>query len=547
MVNQVHSLSGKRLVCHCGLSQKCHADALIQKFRELYPDAYDRNGVSQRAPTTDELNLLAAHRQEPPSDDGSSEDEGVPPKHSGWVGRGPPLQVGIGYTSRDYCDGQGLASPGRWPIEHRRYPSSQAWEIVRERFTRYTEFRGTPELLMALALGKVEGCPFDVKETDALKKELIEDLRRHGLDIGRRQGDREELPIDFRFLSLLLRAAEDPEVGLGEFAQGVRVGPGSRMPRLPALYRPKKRWRLASQADPKAYLEEEDYSPETAWRRNYATVQPLVKEVYDDLDDQTRRGMLIRLPEQVAKARYPNLVVASLGANRKDRPNGEVTARVLHDGTNGLAVNTKTRLRDQERSPIAADIKRAMREKDRRGFHTFALTADVKEAHRQIPVDPRDWHLLGCQLEQGGDVFINTVGTFGISSASYYWSRVASAIGRLTQYLAASSADTWHMVVADDYHLDAAGAQYRLALLTFFVLCATVGAPLSWHKTNGGDTVVWVWFELLHRTRQLGISQRRAEWFVRWARETAAFGVCPYGEVRGGAGPDHVRGRSART
>ena len=26
---------------------------------------------------------------------------------------------------------------------------------------------------------------------------------------------------------------------------------------------------------------------------------------------------------------------------------------------------------------------------------------------------------------------------------------------------------------------------------------------------------------LLHRTRQLGISQRRAEWFTRWARETA--------------------------
>ena len=27
------------------------------------------------------------------------------------------------------------------------------------------------------------------------------------------------------------------------------------------------------------------------------------------------------------------------------------------------------------------------------------------------------------------------------------------------------------MVVADDYHLDAGGAEYRLALLTFFVLC----------------------------------------------------------------------------
>ena len=221
---------------------------------------------------------------------------------------------------------------------------------------------------MALALGKVEGCPFDAKEIEALKNELVTDLEKHGLDLGRKQGDREDLPIDFRFVGLLLKTAEDPEIGLGDFAQGVRVGPGSRMPRLPALYRPKRRWRLASQTDPRAYLDEEDHSAESAWRRNYATVQPLAKEVYDVLDDQTRRGMFIRLPEQVAKEKYPNLVVASLGANRKDRPNGEVTARVLHDGTNGLAVNTRTRLRDQERSPISADLKRGNAGKGQAGL-----------------------------------------------------------------------------------------------------------------------------------------------------------------------------------
>ena len=47
------------------------------------------------------------------SDDGSSADENVPKKGAGWTGVGSPLQVGVGYTSRDYCDGQGLPSPGR--------------------------------------------------------------------------------------------------------------------------------------------------------------------------------------------------------------------------------------------------------------------------------------------------------------------------------------------------------------------------------------------------------------------------------------------------
>ena len=117
-------------------------------------------------------------------------------------------------------------------------------------------------------------------------------------------------------------------------------------------------------------------------------------------------------------------------------------------GPNGIAVNRRTRIRDQERSPVAADLKRVMREKARLGQRTFALTADVAEAHRQIPIHPRDWHLLGCQIEAGGDVYINKVGTFGVASASYYWSRAATALGRLTQYITGRTANTWHQLVA---------------------------------------------------------------------------------------------------
>ena len=89
-------------------------------------------------------------------------------------------------------------------------------------------------------------------------------------------------------------------------------------------------------------------------------------------------------------SRFPNLVVASLGAQKKEKSGGMISALKL-------------------------------------GEVAFGLTADVKEAHR---------HLLGCQLERGGGVFVNIVGTFGVSSASYYcWSRVSAAVGRLTQYL----------------------------------------------------------------------------------------------------------------
>ena len=258
---------------------------------------------------------------------------------------------------------------------------------------------------------------------------------------------------------------------------------------------------------------------EGSWQANYKSLAPLTKEVQAVLDDQSARGQALKFSEEEARAKFPNLVVGALGAQQKDKPGGEITARVLFDGTNGIMVNRRTQIRDRERAPIAADIKRVMRERARRGEKTFALTADVSEAHRQIPIDPQDWHLLGCQIEPGGPVYVNTVGTFGVASASYCWSRVASAVGRLTQYAAAR---TWHLLVADDYHLEAGGPEYRPALLVFFVLCSVTGVPLSWHKTAGGDLVSWVGFQLLHRTYQLGISVRRAEWFVRWTEEVAS-------------------------
>ena len=67
------------------------------------------------------------------------------------------------------------------------------------------------------------------------------------------------------------------------------------------------------------------------------------------------------------------------------------------------------------------------------------------------------------------------------------------------------------MLVADDFHLEAGGQDYRFALISFFMLCAVAGVPLVVGKDSRWDTVTWVGFEMLHRTRNLGIFQRRAD------------------------------------
>ena len=99
-------------------------------------------------------------------------------------------------------------------------------------------------------------------------------------------------------------------------------------------------------------------------------------------------------------------------------------------------------------------------------------------------------------MTPGSDVLIHTVGTFGISSASCCWSRVAGATGRLAHHQVSSITTTWHMLVADDCVLEC----------ICFVLCTTCGASSVLGKTAGGDNLVWVGFEILLRSHSRGCS-----------------------------------------
>ena len=64
-------------------------------------------------------------REEQDSDEDTTADEEAAPAGSEWRGSGKPMQVGTGYTSREYCDGQSLAPPGRWATDSRKYPHTR--------------------------------------------------------------------------------------------------------------------------------------------------------------------------------------------------------------------------------------------------------------------------------------------------------------------------------------------------------------------------------------------------------------------------------------
>ena len=65
----------------------CHADVLIRYSSQASPTAHDREGATQQPPTAHVLDFLAKLRSEPEDDEGSSPDEGVPPKRAEWRGK----------------------------------------------------------------------------------------------------------------------------------------------------------------------------------------------------------------------------------------------------------------------------------------------------------------------------------------------------------------------------------------------------------------------------------------------------------------------------
>ena len=216
-----------------------------------------------------------------------------------------------------------------------------------------------------------------VNVVERLRSDVKVMLAREGILFERVEGDRTDFPIDFRLQECLLNAAADPEVSTASFAQGVRVGPGSRMPRCPKRYAKNRRWRISEQR------EQVDFD-EVLATQGVSTLSTFRAEVEEVLRDQAGRRQVLIMLEAEARDRFPNLVVASLEAQKKEKPGGIISARVFFNGTNGNFVNTSTHLRDQERAPVAPDLKRLMREKAKAGEVTFGLTADVKEAHRQV-------------------------------------------------------------------------------------------------------------------------------------------------------------------
>ena len=353
-----------------------------------------------------------------------------------------------------------------------------------------------------LVTGKIDRSPFG---EDALAK-----LRLKWADLLPDPTDAmvidEGQPFMLRALSQWLKIFNDPDARWlvdeeESFSAGVCLGVDKPLPRSPQVFTEKTKHRK---------LDDSDFAPIA---ENYASAQLSLGELEKKFREEEQLGRMFPSKIGVLKQEYKDrLRIASMAAISK--PDGSV--RPLHDGTHSVKVNHEIKYQDQILCPGPPEIAAMVREATDSGEACFCVSADIKSAHRLVKVRRADWGYMCCRADSSSDVvWVNQVGTFGISSAPYWWAKLAALIGRFVGYL---FHDLWmmQMIYVDDLHGTFIGQEKFRSLWIWVLAYELVGTPFGYHKFKGGYASEFVGFCMGYDISEVGISQKRGDWLASW-------------------------------
>ena len=446
--------------------------------------------------------------------DTSDEDEDGMPRTKlgdGVIGRGPPMTVWQNGSRKGFHDGAGLCSPGRWTPELRRVEKLHIMRALRARLVQIVREMDVKRLVATLACGRARENPFTDDMIRRGREAWAQTLRQFGgrfttMKPPQGQG------LLFAEIGDTLKLCGDPdwrvwqEAKLHTLERGVGLGVRWSLPRCPAVYERKMEWR--------AY--EDSLSTDAPKSKtNYRSLEPAIEAIVKQFKEEEAEGMMEEISLEEAKKRYHDkeLLIAALAAIQKT----DDSFRVLHDGTHEVLVNPRIIMRDQMRCPGVPEQRALMKYAKQKGTSVFALKGDISKAHRRVLVREEDWGLQACQLIPT-TIWLNRVGTFGIGSAAYWWSRLVGGTGRLTMYLMLQ-ANIWQLAFADDLEWVVQGADLMINLTLAIFFQVLMGLPFAWHKFAGGVTLEWVGYWLDYSRFAIGISEARARWLEKWCKE----------------------------
>lgn len=146
-------------------------------------------------------------------------------------------------------------------------------------------------------------------------------------------------------LQSFLRACQDPDAeAMDAFAQGVRLGYLNRMPRTPAIYNPKAKWRLRF---------EEMSSPSAGWSPSYKSARERSEFLQKKIEEDLACGRMLRMTYGAAKAKFGQILLLGSFGVKKEGPD---KMRLIHDGSHHTLINHKIRARGHIPGPLVGDI-----------------------------------------------------------------------------------------------------------------------------------------------------------------------------------------------
>ncbi len=505
------NLGGRKLWCHCKPEERCHGDILAE--------IYDREWKALEQGTPEEARATPEGWQ--PCEEAR--------RAISRVGRGEPLSTSKRGTASHIVDGAGLCSPGKWRTSDRvdvaPLFSKAMREVLEVGVHRWSTAVGSEprRLLFSLAVGKhtdFEAPESLVLELAAQMWALVGQDRRVGAP------GPSNNKIDFDLLHHVAKALGDPDAEYPIVARdGVPLGVTPRggenpMPRALAIYEEKQKWALPQ-------MDWDHWAQEAAWADNYKSAKAIGSTLKDQFEDEVQRGHMVKMSVGSARQRWgEKLTIAALGAIEKS----DDTFRIIFDASNKVCLNHRIRVQDQVRMPVWQDIAKYLETFSAGAGVRFCLTFDVSHAHRQIPVREEDWGYLACRAEEGSvdditdqhEVYINTVGTFGVGSAAYWWSRLAAVIARAWLGIGADVWESYFLMYVDDGWATALGPGFAVPLLALMLFLGALRVPLSPRKTRGGTEVDWVGYRINVKESLLGVTEQRRLALIRWCREVSA-------------------------
>ena len=94
----------------------------------------------------------------------------------------------------------------------------------------------------------------------------------------------------------------------------------------------------------------------------------------------------------------------------------------------------------------------------------------------------------------------------------------------------------WRLLCSDNSWAAAKGPHADRDLMLHLLVLMILGAPLAWHKLKGGVAVEWIGYALDLSRFELGVTEKRTQWAIRWIEDKIRERCVRLGEMREGLG-----------